>query len=398
MPGHIHKPGTIGVVSRSGTLTYEAVCAAHRSSGLGQSTCVGIGGDPVNGTDFIDVLELFNDDPETEGDHHDRRDRRQRRGGGGRVHQGATCTKPVVGFIAGRTAPPGKRMGHAGAIISGGKGTAEEKIEALRGRRHSHRREPCPYRRGHGRGDGRPLNLATRLDDARPAAAQSARRVAVTRDRTMAKRRELEQTSFLYGGNGSFIEELYARYLADPAEVDPSWRAYFDELEPENRALFERARAALAPRPARSWLAFRRASAPRASTRRRPPTKALIRDHLRVIMLIRAYRVRGHLIAKLDPLGLTHNEQHPELDYRSYGFTDADLDRRVLPRLRAGPGEGDAAPDHGGAAARPIAARSASSSCTSRTPSRRPGSRRGSRARAACSPPAPRTSARSSSS
>jgi 2-oxoglutarate dehydrogenase E1 component len=146
----------------------------------------------------------------------------------------------------------------------------------------------------------------------------------------MAKRRELEQTSFLYGGNSSFIEELYARYLTDPASIDPSWRAYFDELEPENRALFERARAALQPRPAHLRLVPPAAAPSPAALGAgldEAGTKALIRDHLRVIMLIRAYRVRGHLIARLDPLGLTHNEQHPELDYKSYGFTDADLDR-----------------------------------------------------------------------
>ncbi|HEX6011085.1 MAG TPA: 2-oxoglutarate dehydrogenase E1 component, partial [Geminicoccaceae bacterium] len=144
----------------------------------------------------------------------------------------------------------------------------------------------------------------------------------------MAKRRELEQTSFLYGGNSSFIEELYARYLTDPAGVDPSWRAYFDELEPENRALFERARAALRPRPGH----LRLVSPPAAGAAGEhsiddPAVKALIHDHLRIIMLIRAYRVRGHLNSRLDPLGLTLNQQHPELDYRTYGFTDADLDR-----------------------------------------------------------------------
>ncbi|MGD9510857.1 MAG: 2-oxoglutarate dehydrogenase E1 component, partial [Geminicoccaceae bacterium] len=143
----------------------------------------------------------------------------------------------------------------------------------------------------------------------------------------MAKRRELEQTSFLYGGNSSFIEELYARYLANPAEVDPSWRAYFDELEPENRALFERARAALKPQPPHLRLVQPAAASTPTGDLDETATKTLIRDHLRVIMLIRAYRVRGHLIAKLDPLGLTHNAYHPELDYRSYGFTDDDLDR-----------------------------------------------------------------------
>jgi len=130
MPGAIHRPGHIGVVSRSGTLTYEAV-GQLTSLGIGQSTCIGIGGDPIIGTTFVDALRLFNDDPDTHGIVLIGEI-------GGTAEEEAAAfvkanvTKPVVAFICGRTAPPGRRMGHAGAIISGGKGTAAEKIAALR--------------------------------------------------------------------------------------------------------------------------------------------------------------------------------------------------------------------------------------------------------------------------
>lgn len=146
----------------------------------------------------------------------------------------------------------------------------------------------------------------------------------------MATRLDIEESAFLYGGNGGFIEDLYSRYLDDPTTIDDSWRTYFDELGEETRKLFRQSRDALERRPSPGEIAGAANQAAGVIDLDGERNKRLILDHLRVVMLIRAFRVRGHLLADLDPLGLSRNEPHPELDPANYGFGDADWEREFF--------------------------------------------------------------------
>ena len=145
-----------------------------------------------------------------------------------------------------------------------------------------------------------------------------------------ATRLEIEESAFLYGGNGGFIEDLYSRYLEDPSAIDASWRVYFDELGTETKTLFQQSRAALERRPASGSVVPAGLMASDVIDLDGERSKRLILDHLRIVMLIRAFRVRGHLLADLDPLRLSRNEAHPELDPANYGFGEDDWDREFF--------------------------------------------------------------------